>query len=60
MNSTLNSLYNEISKPETKKIPSDVNQIMASHSAQEKIFTTAELWNIQRQRRSALQKRHLL
>jgi hypothetical protein len=58
MNTQLKSLFTSISKTETTKLITVVNETLAFGLVKEKPFTTADLWNIQRQRKSSLQRRH--
>jgi hypothetical protein len=58
MNTHLKSLFTSISKTEKKKITAVVNETLAFNLVREKSFTAADLWNIQCQRKSSLQRRH--
>lgn len=58
MNTQNNNLFTSISKEETKNLTSVVNETIAFGHNQEKAFRAVDLWNIQRQRRSSLQRRH--
>jgi hypothetical protein len=58
MNTQLKSLFTSICKTETTKLTTIVNETLAFGLVKEKSFTNADLWNIQRQRKSVLQRRH--
>ena len=60
MNTTTSNLFKAISKTETKELTTIVKETLASGvtQTQEKHFTAADLWNIQRQKRSILQRKH--
>jgi hypothetical protein len=58
MNPPNNNLFTVISKTETTKLTTVVNETLAFGLVKEKSFTNADLWNIQRQRKSTLQRRH--
>jgi hypothetical protein len=58
MNIQNTSLFTSISKAATKKLTAVVNETLAFNVIQTKAFTAADLWNIQRQRKSSLQRRH--
>jgi hypothetical protein len=58
MNTQLKSSFTSISTTEVKKLTTVVNETLAFGPVKEKSFTTADLWNIQRQRKSTLQRRH--
>ena len=58
MNTQFNNLFQAISEAETKKLTTVVNETIAFGNNQKKAFTAADLWNIQRQRKSLLQRRH--
>ena len=60
MNTTTSNLFKAISKTETKELTTIVNETLAFGvtQTQDKHFTAAELWNIQRQKRSILQRKH--
>ena len=53
-----NSLLIAISKTETKNLTKIVSETLAFEVGQKKSFTAADLWNIQRQKRSTVQRRH--
>ncbi|GAB2811520.1 hypothetical protein [Ferruginibacter profundus] len=58
MNTQNKSLFTSISKSETKALTTIVKETLAFGLVnQEKHFTAADLWNIQRQKRST-QRRH--
>ena len=48
------NLFNQISKESVKNLTAEVKETLAFgyNCSQNKIFSSAELWNIQRQRRS--------
>jgi hypothetical protein len=52
MNTQANNLFKAISNVETKKMVEVVSETLAFGMHKEKVFTTADLWNIQRQRKS--------
>ncbi len=52
-----NNLLHTLSKEETAKLTTVVNETLALGMGQHKPFTAAELWNIQRRRRSFVQRR---
>jgi hypothetical protein len=58
MNTQNNNLLKSISKDETKRLTTVVNETIAFDISTVKSFTAADLWNIQRSRRSSLQRRH--
>lgn len=58
MNTQNNNLLKSISKEETKRLTNVVNETIAFDVNVVKSFTAADLWNIQRSRRSSLQRRH--
>jgi hypothetical protein len=53
------NLFSQISKTETDNLTTQVKETLAMGYAQNntKTFSAAELWNIQRQRRSFVQRR---
>ena len=53
-----NSLLIAISKTETKNLTKIVSETLAFEVGQKKSFTAVDLWNIQRQKRSTVQRRH--
>lgn len=55
-----NNLFATISSEEAASLTSIVNETLATSCNQSngKIFTAADLWNIQRQGKSAIQRRH--
>lgn len=59
MNTQQNNLLVTISKTETIKLTTVVNETLATGMQHSKSFTAADLWNIQRQRKSSLQRRHI-
>ena len=58
MNTQNKDLFKAISKSETKELTTVVKETLAFGNNQEKHFTAAELWNIQRQKRSIVSRRH--
>jgi hypothetical protein len=58
MNTQNNNLLAKISKEETKKLTQIVNETIALGIQSTKTFTNVDFWNIQRQRKSTLQRRH--
>jgi hypothetical protein len=52
MNTQLNNLFTAISKTETEQLTSIVNETIAVVAHPEKAFTAAQLWNIQRQKKT--------
>jgi len=58
MNTQNNSLFTSISKAATKELTTVVKETIAFGIIPERSFTAADLWNIQRQRKSSLQRRH--
>jgi hypothetical protein len=58
MNTQNNNLFKAISKSETKELTTVVKETLALGVNQEKHFTAADLWNIQRQKRSIVSRRH--
>lgn len=59
MNTQQNNLLVTISKTETIKLTTVVKETLATGMQHSKSFTAADLWNIQRQRKSSLQRRHI-
>ena len=59
MNTQQNNLLVNLSKTETTKLTTVVNETLATGMQHSKSFTAADLWNIQRQRKSSLQRRHI-
>ncbi|MEP7165616.1 MAG: hypothetical protein ABI741_13025 [Ferruginibacter sp.] len=53
------NLFNQISKTQVENLTIEVNETLAleHNHAQGKTFSAAELWNIQRQRKSLNQRR---
>jgi len=60
MNTLNNSLLNTISKAETKKLTTVVDETIAFDVHQQKTFTAANLWNIQRRGTTMVQRRRFL
>jgi hypothetical protein len=57
MNTQNNNLLNTLTKAETTQLTTIVEETLALGMNQHKPFTAAELWNIQRRRRSFVQRR---
>jgi hypothetical protein len=58
MNTQNKDLFKVISTNETKALTTVVKETLAFGINQEKHFTAADLWNIQRQKRSIVTRRH--
>jgi hypothetical protein len=58
MNTQNKNLFTSISEAENKKLTNVVEEKLQLDKGQVKTFTCADLWNIQRQSRTCLQKRH--
>ncbi len=58
MNTQNNSLISTLSKAETTQLTTVVNETIAFVTKETKPFTAAELWNVQRQKRSFVQRRY--
>ncbi len=58
MNTQNINLFKAISIGETKKLTIIVNETLAGNTQQEKTFTAADLWNIQRQKKSIMPRRY--
>ena len=58
MNTQNSHLLKSISKEEVKELTTVVNETIAFDVNLTKTFTAADLWNIQRSRKSSLQRRH--
>jgi hypothetical protein len=58
MNTQNINLFSVINEAETKKLTTVISETLAFDLNQVKTFTAADLWNIQRQRRSNIQRRH--
>jgi len=56
------NLFKRLSKNELGTLTTEVNEILATsfHSNQQKPFSAAELWNIQRNKRTSLGRRKFL
>jgi hypothetical protein len=54
------SLFTQLSKEELNNLTSTANEVIAfdCKNSNNKIFSAADLWNIQRQRRSFVQRRN--
>ncbi len=57
MNTTNTNLFTTISKAETKNLTTVVDEALASILNSHKPFTAAEMWSIQRRKRSFVQRR---
>ncbi len=57
MNTQNNNLLNTLTKVETAQLTTIVEEALALGMNPHKPFTAAELWNIQRRRRSFIQRR---
>ena len=57
MNTQNNNLLKKMTKEETTQLTTIVEETLALGMNQHKPFTAAELWNIQRRRRSFVQRR---
>jgi hypothetical protein len=57
MNTQNTKLFNQMSTEETAKLTTVVDETLALGMQQHKPFTAADLWNIQRRRRSFVQRR---
>jgi hypothetical protein len=57
MNTQNTKLFNQMSTEETAKLTTVVDETLALGMHQHKPFTAADLWNIQRRRRSFVQRR---
>lgn len=59
MKTQLTNLFSQISKTEVENLTTQVKETLAMGDTQNssKIFSAAELWNIQRQRRTFVQRR---
>ena len=58
MNTQNNKPFTVSGATETEKLTSIVNETLAFTTPEKKAFTAADLWNIQRQKRSIVQRRH--
>ncbi len=58
MNTQNTNLFSAISKEETIQLTTVVAETIALVTSEKKSFTAANLWNIQRQRRSFVQRRY--
>ena len=52
--------FSQISKEETEKLTTVVNETLAMGFNQAKTFSTADLWNIQRRSRTMMQRRSFM
>jgi hypothetical protein len=57
MNTQNKNLFNALSKEETSALTNVADETFAFSLHQHKPFTAADLWNIQRRRRSFVQRR---
>ena len=57
MNTKYSNLFNTISNTETKNLTTVVGEALAIILNSYKPFTAAEMWNIQRRKRSFIQRR---
>lgn len=57
MNTQNNKLLHTLTSEETATLTTVVDETLAGSMGQHKPFTAAELWNIQRRRRSFVQRR---
>lgn len=57
MNTPNKNLFTAISTAEAKKLTTVVAETLALNINSHKLFTSAEMWNIQRRRRSFTQRR---
>jgi len=58
MNTQNKSLISTLSKAETAQLTTVVNETIAFVTKETKSFTAADLWNVQRQKRSFVQRRY--
>jgi hypothetical protein len=59
MNTQLNNLFATISKSETEKLTTIVDETIAVVTHPQKAFTAADLWNIQRQKKTYVRRSYL-
>ena len=57
MNTQNKDLFTTISKTETKELTTIVKETLAFGISHQKHFTAADLWNIQRQKKSTQRRR---
>jgi len=59
MKTQLKNLFNQISKKQVENLTMEVKEtlVMGYNQARSKTFSAAELWNIQRQRKSLNQRK---
>lgn len=57
MKTQLTNLFNQIIKTKTETISAKLSPVAVMNNGQSKIFSSAELWNIQRQRKTATPRR---
>lgn len=57
MKKQTNNQFNSISKEQTEKLTTVVNETIALGISQVKTFTSADLWNIQRRSRTSMSRR---
>lgn len=62
MKTQTTNLFNQLSKAETENLTAIVEETLAIgyNQVQEKTFSAAELWNIQRQRKTLSQRRRFV
>jgi hypothetical protein len=58
MNTPYKNILTPISEAETKNLNTVANETLAFEWAEKKALTATDLWSIQRQKRSLLQRRH--
>ena len=58
MNTQNNKPFTAMGATETERLTTIVNETLACGNPETKSFTAADLWNIQRQKRSIIQRRH--
>ena len=56
MNTQLNNLFKAISQTETEKLTTIVSETVATVENHVKPFTAADLWNIQRQKKTLVRR----
>lgn len=58
MNNNQTQLFTALSKERTQQLTAIVKETLAYELVGKKAFTAADLWNIQRRRKTVLQRRH--
>lgn len=58
MNNNQTQLFTVLSKETTQQLTTIVKETLAFELVGKKTFTAADLWNIQRRRKTVLQRRH--